>query len=205
MVNNSSGSIFFNLFDEVIVVPKNFEKTREAITREVTSKQTSIERKEEEKKTLNQQESFTSIDMTMNNCSVERRWLGSFSIPFSTLLFNNNNRIEGTFAIQTPVTLLGYEYEETSPLLQSVSGTGNSRMRQGSSIVTGSQGANNTTSTLATRQRHRSSGDTILSTASLSEDTLLTLFVTLDPPVASSQGVDSSSSPQLKVRDIVTG
>jgi coiled-coil and C2 domain-containing protein 2A len=36
----------------------------------------------------------------------ERRWLGSFSVPFGSLY--ENSRVEGVFRVDTPTTLLGY-------------------------------------------------------------------------------------------------
>ena len=38
---------------------------------------------------------------------VEKKWLGSLSIPFSSLY--KNTRIEGTFRLHSPPILLGYE------------------------------------------------------------------------------------------------
>ena len=38
---------------------------------------------------------------------IENRWLGSLSIPFSSLY--QNTRIEGTFRLHSPAILLGYE------------------------------------------------------------------------------------------------
>ena len=47
---------------------------------------------------------------------VERRWLGCLSIPFATLYVNS--RIEGTFPVQTPITLMGYEFESVPASLR---------------------------------------------------------------------------------------
>ena len=42
---------------------------------------------------------------------LERKWLGSLSIPFSSLY--HNTRIEGTFRLHSPPVLLGYERSST--------------------------------------------------------------------------------------------
>ncbi len=38
---------------------------------------------------------------------LERKWLGSLSVPFSSLY--RNARVEGTFRLHSPAVLLGYE------------------------------------------------------------------------------------------------
>lgn len=43
---------------------------------------------------------------------LERRWLGSLRIPFSTLYLNS--KIEGTFCLNMPPMLLGYEHDSRS-------------------------------------------------------------------------------------------
>eukprot|EP01137_Pigoraptor_chileana_P026496 Opistho-2@7843 len=42
---------------------------------------------------------------------LERRWLGSLSLPFSTIY--QNGRVDGTFQMESPVVLLGYERART--------------------------------------------------------------------------------------------
>jgi len=44
---------------------------------------------------------------------IEKRWLGKFTLPFSTL--HNRVRVEGTFPLDVPAVLLGYEHF-TSPI-----------------------------------------------------------------------------------------
>lgn len=73
---------------------------------------------------------------------LERHWLGSIEIPFSTVYFNN--KVEGTFRVNTPPVLLGYHK----------------------------------------RGRHSGAGDLGIIARN---DTLLTLFVTIEPPLQPSQ------------------
>eukprot|EP00741_Cyanophora_paradoxa_P005183 tig00000852_g5023.t1 len=53
---------------------------------------------------------------------VERRWLGSFSLPFTTLYANE--RIEGTFELETPMVNLGYRHEAGDTLKGTLSTLG---------------------------------------------------------------------------------
>ncbi len=46
-------------------------------------------------------------DSQVVHCRLERKWLGSLSIPFASLY--HNTRVEGTFRLHSPAVLLGYE------------------------------------------------------------------------------------------------
>ncbi|KAL9987685.1 hypothetical protein ACROYT_G002032 [Oculina patagonica] len=74
---------------------------------------------------------------------LERHWLGSIEVPFSTIYFNN--KVEGTFRVNTPPVLLGYH------------------------------------------KRGRHSGAPSDLGIISRNDTLLTLFVTIEPPLQPSQ------------------
>lgn len=67
----------------------------------------------------------------------ERRWLGALRIPFSTLYLNS--KIEGTFCLDTPPVLLGYEPNRTD-----------ARSYGGLHRTNGNQGAGNGGSTKST-------------------------------------------------------
>ncbi|XP_062506752.1 coiled-coil and C2 domain-containing protein 2A-like [Corticium candelabrum] len=50
--------------------------------------------------------------MTSRHERIERRWIGSFSIPFSTIY--SNTRVDGTFQLSVPPVLLGYTQDTYS-------------------------------------------------------------------------------------------
>ena len=97
----------------------------------------------EYEKTTNYSE---ETDMQIPAAKMEKRFLGSISIPFSTLFLNT--RIDGTFALKSPIALFGYEFESNSD--------GN-------------------------RKGHR------VNTRPNNECILLTLFMTMDPPLVRPQ------------------
>lgn len=96
---------------------------------------------------------------------LERRWLGSLRIPFSTLYLNS--RVEGTFCLSVPPILFGYDYESRAPSSSSYTGTSSS-------------GASRRPSTFGTSTFGTSTND--VGSISLStEKTYLNIFVTIDP------------------------
>lgn len=89
---------------------------------------------------------------------LERKWLGSLRIPFSTLYLNS--KVEGTFCLSVPTILFGYDYESrSSPNIPS------SSARRPSTF-----GGSNPTSNME--------GNISLSAP---EKTYLNIFVTIDP------------------------
>ncbi|KAL1524398.1 hypothetical protein AB1Y20_019293 [Prymnesium parvum] len=58
----------------------------------------------------------------VSKVSNERRWLGVFSLPFSTLY--RNGKVEGTFPLKMPPILLGYKKDKTSPSKKLVPNSG---------------------------------------------------------------------------------
>ncbi|XP_049861590.1 coiled-coil and C2 domain-containing protein 2A [Schistocerca gregaria] len=69
-----------------------------------------------------------SIRETNIHQRLERNWLGSLQIPFSTLYFNS--QVEGTFKLYSPPVLLGYERESQLSQLASLSLSGDSQLLQ---------------------------------------------------------------------------
>lgn len=159
-------------------------------------------------RSLTKQESLKSIDsdlQCMDGCTVERHWLGSLSIPFSTLLHNSmSNRIEGTFALEIPVTLTGsYNFDENSKEIINSAQQSTPMSRKGT--VSGRESRAGATTTSSTKQRSQSrissrmSGDILEGNVFPLENecTLLTLFLTLDPP-HSLNLIDKDSFSSLK-------
>ena len=176
MMSNRSqpedAKIYFNLFDEVILEPK----TMTTATKDSIRKQDSVR-------------SSDSLTGLSSMITVERRWLGSFGIPFSTLLHNNvTNRIEGTFQVEVPVTLMGvYEFDEstsdTKTSSQSVyKGSVNTRGNGRDSRTSRTSRGSNHSGSVNRRQASGEASGTVFPLEH--ECTLITLFVTIDPPVS---------------------
>jgi len=173
---SNSRNIYFNLFDEVVVLPRKPIKSLKDAA--ILIKQ-SMGSKDETS-------SLSTSSMASSEWTLERRWLGSFSIPYSTLLESQGNRIEGTFSIERPVTLLGYDSSVVSSTSREIAsqGTQSASTRSSTLPVTATQG-NMPLSSGAHSTRHAVSGD-LLNTKTTTQSeatTLLALFVTLDPPL----------------------
>lgn len=98
---------------------------------------------------------------------LERKWLGSLRIPFSTLYLNS--KVEGTFCLSVPTILFGYDYESRSTPSSSTT-----------SFVTSSvTGERRRPSTFGGSGTSLNQDNAISLTAN--EKTYLNIFVTIDP------------------------
>lgn len=99
---------------------------------------------------------------------LEKRWLGTISIPFATLY--SNGRIEGTFKLSSPSILLGYEAQGMASHFGSVVGKFHSHSTGGVGTGSGKGQGQQQLQQLGTGFSNE-------------KDSFITIFLTMQPSV----------------------